>query len=289
MLYNMIKGVCATDARIVGVMNWKNVRKKTLKNFFETDFADLLIKSMKLPLIKAKSANSKEFKNILLRLNPDLILVGTWGEKIKKDIFDLPKIAAINIHPSLLPKYRGANPYSRAIMFGDEKSGVTFHLITEKFDAGPILLQREAEILKTDNAKILKHRLCKLVRPMCVELINKLETGIMLPVEQDESKAAYYPHVKQDEIVIEPHQMTYDEIDCRIRGLAPWQSTYLLYREEFFKIFKYSKSLRYIKQSGRNLCLKTKDGIFIYFENLQAMGSKKYFTSIILKLLQKSD
>jgi len=286
MLYNMIEGVLDTNAEIVGVMNWKNIRKKTFKEFFQTDYTEKFIKKLKLPVIKAKSANSKEFRNKLLELNPDILLVGTWGEKIKKEIFDIPQIASINIHPSLLPKYRGANPYSRAIMFGETKTGVTFHLINEKFDAGAIVLQQEFPILKTDNAATLKLRLCKETAHMCSTLIKKLDTEILMTLKQDESEASYFPHVKQDEIVVEPHLMTFEEIHNRIRGLAPWQSTYLLYRGEYFKIYDYNKVPAYIKRNNCNLCLKTKDNKFIYFKNLRALGTlKKYFTSIILNLL----
>lgn len=286
MLYNMIEGVLHTNAEIVGVMNWKNIRKKTLKDFLETDYTEKHIKKLHLPVIKAKSANSKEFKNKLLELSPDILLVGTWGEKIKKEIFDIPQIASINIHPSLLPKYRGANPYSRAIMFGETKTGLSFHLINEKFDAGAIILQKEFPILKTDNAKTLKTRLCKEVTPMCKELLTKLETEILITIKQNEDEASYYPHVKPEEIIIEPEKMTFEEIHNRIRGLTPWQSTYLLYLGEYFKIYDYNEVPSYIKRNACNICLKTKDNKFIYFKNLRALGKvKRYFTETILNFL----
>ncbi len=287
MLYNMIEGVRRTDAEIVGVMNWKHIKRKTLKDFITSDYTQNHIKKLKLNQIKAKSANSKEFKNELLKLNVDVLLVGTWGEKIKKEIFDIPKIATINIHPSLLPKYRGPNPYSRAIMYGEEKTGITFHLVNEKFDAGAIILQKEVEILKTDNSATLKTRLCKEIATMCTTLIKKLNTEIIPTIKQDENVASYYSHISPNEIIVEPHLMTFDEIHNKIRGLAPHQSTYLLYKNEYFKIYDYNKVSSYIKRNNSNICLKTKDGEFIYFKNLKALGRiKKYFTSTILNLLQ---
>ncbi len=286
MLYNMIEGVLGTKAQIAGVMNWKDIRKKTIKDYFHTDYTAKFIKKLNLPVIKAKSANSKEFRAKLLEISPDILLVGTWGEKIKKEIFDIPQIASINIHPSLLPKYRGANPYSRAIMFGETKTGLTFHLINEKFDAGAIILQKELPIYKTDNAQTLKTRLCKEVAPMCKELVNKLETEILMTIPQNEADASYYPHITQNEIVITPQNMSFDEIHNRIRGLAPWQSSYLLYRGEYFKIYEYNEVPNYIKRKNSNLCLKTKDNKFIYFKNLRALGRiKRFFTSTILNLL----
>ena len=288
MLYNMIEGVRNSGAEIVGVMNWKNITKKTLRDCLTTDFTQKHIKELKLPQINAKSANSKEFKTALLNLDVDVLLVGTWGEKIKKEIFDIPKIASINIHPSLLPKYRGPNPYSRAIMFGEEKTGITFHLINEKFDAGAILLQKEVNIYKTDNSLTLKQRLCKEISSMSCLLIKKLNSEIIQTIKQDENLASYYSHVTPNEIVVEPHLLSFDEIHNKIRGLAPHQSTYLLYKDEYFKIYDYNEVKTYIKRSGSNLCLKTKDNKFIYFKNLRALGPiKRYFTSTILNLLHK--
>ena len=286
MLYNMIEGVRRTNAEIVGVLNWKHIKRSTLKDFILSDYTQKHIESLKLPQIKAKSANSNEFKNALLRLNVDVLLVGTWGEKINKEIFDIPKIASVNIHPSLLPKYRGPNPYSRAIMFGEDKTGITFHLLSEKFDEGAILFQKSVEILKTDNSATLKTRMCKEVAPMSELLIHKLNTEILPTIKQDETLASYYSHVSPAEIVVEPHLMTFDEIHNRIRGLAPHQSTYLLYKDEYFKIYDYNEVPAYIKRNGANLCLKTKDNKFIYFKNLRALGRvKRYFTSTILNLL----
>ncbi len=290
ILYNLIEGALKANAEIVGVVNWKDVRKKSFKDFFETDYTKEHIKKLKLPIIKTKSANSKDFKSTLLKLEPDVLLVGTWGEKIKKEIFDIPKIAAINVHPSLLPKYRGANPYSRAIMFGEQKTGVTFHLMNEKFDAGAVLLQKESPIYSTDNGLTLKKRLAKLAAPMCTELLQKLDSEILTPTEQDESQATYFPHVKEEEIVIEPEKTTYHEADCKIRGLTPWQSTYLLYKGEFFRIKDHtiSKTMREPDFNDCAMCFETKDGKFIYFENLEALGWKKHFTKLILKFLHKS-
>ncbi len=286
MLYSMIEGILKTNAQIVGIVNWQSIKKKSFWKALKSDYIQKSIEKLKLPILRIKSANSKEFKSELLKLNPDLLIVGTWGEKIKKEIYDIPKIAAVNIHPSLLPKYRGANPYSRAIMFGETKSGATIHLLNEKFDAGAILLQKEVDILNTDNAQTLKTRICKIIPSMCVELIQKLDSEILVPKEQNKETASYYPHVKPNEIVIETDKMTFQEIHNRIRGLAPWQSTYLLYKDEYFKIFEYNQTSKYIKRNRNNLCLETKDNKFIYFKNLQAFGGiKKYFTSIILNLL----
>ena len=136
MLANLIAGVMDSGCEIVGVMRYDRLRKSNLKTWFHDYFLPSkefsYIKSYKLHEIRAKSANSKIFKREILRLNADIIIVGTWGEKLTKATIDLPKIATINVHPSLLPKYRGPNPYLQVIKNLETKTGLTFHPLNEK-------------------------------------------------------------------------------------------------------------------------------------------------------------
>ena len=95
---------------------------------------------------------------MLIALNVDLIIVGTWKERITKETFNIPKIATVNVHPSLLPKYRGPNPYLQTILHGEKYSGVTLHLMNEKLDAGAVMKQQKVEILPSDTSKELRER-----------------------------------------------------------------------------------------------------------------------------------
>ena len=178
MLANLIEGVQTSNCDIVGVFRhertWMNSFRLFVQDFFKSSSEVTLIKKLKLYEIKLKSANSIDFKKVILKLNPDIILVGTWKEKLKKEIFDLPKIATINVHPSLLPKYRGPNPYLQTILHGEKYSGVTFHLMSEKFDAGPILSQQKIELLPCDTSKELREKTVFQARLLCRELLNKL-------------------------------------------------------------------------------------------------------------------
>ena len=157
MFTNMIAGTLDAGAQIVGVLRHDRVKYippiRRLKEIFNPDCDYNYVRSYNLNDMKANSANSASFRKQLLKLNPDIILVASWSEKIEKATFDIPKIATINVHPSLLPKYRGPNPYMQTILHGEEKSGVTFHLMTEKFDAGAILDQRTVEISDSDTGK----------------------------------------------------------------------------------------------------------------------------------------
>ena len=115
MLTNLIRGCLISGAEIVGVFRYENLFLNKfhlfMHDFFKPSPELTLIKKHKLNDIKLKSANSEAFKDIILKTNADIMIVGTWAEKINADVFNMPKIASINVHPSLLPKYRGSNPY----------------------------------------------------------------------------------------------------------------------------------------------------------------------------------
>ena len=192
MLANLIEGTIDAGCEIVGV--FRNPSKK-FKDFFKTSHDLTLIKQYKLHGIKCKCANCEEFKKEILRLNADVILVGSWGEKLKKEIIDLPTIATVNVHPSFLPKYRGPNPYLQTILHRETKSGITFHLMNEEFDKGAILAQKEIPIYPTDTGKELKARTVFQARLMCAEVLKNLEYGLIIPIQQNESSATYFANI----------------------------------------------------------------------------------------------
>lgn len=237
MLSNLIIGATDAKCKIVGVFRYERLKTcsiyRKLKDFFIPSKEYSYIKSYNLPEIKAKSANSEEFKRELLALNPDIVLVGTWSEKLKKEIVQLPKIAMINAHPSLLPKYRGPNPYLQTIWHGEEKSGITFHLMNEKFDAGAILLQKTVEIKPEDTGKELKERTVLTARSAVTELLNRLADDFIIPVDQSEERATYFPQIKPDDVMLDFKQSA-EEISAHIRAFHPWSKTFFEHKNKFF-------------------------------------------------------
>lgn len=237
MLTNLIAGCMDAGCNIVGVFRYDRVRYNQFDRFLVDTFNPsseyTYIKSHKLYEINARSANSAEFKKEIMRLNADLVIVGTWGEKLKKPIINLPKIATINVHPSLLPKYRGPNPYLQVIKHQEKETGVTFHLMDEKLDTGPILLQKKVKIEPTDTGKELRHKLATAVREGVSELIKTLDEEIILPVAQDEKYASYYSHITEDEVMLD-FTKSAQEICAHIKALHPWFKSYLQYGNCFF-------------------------------------------------------
>jgi methionyl-tRNA formyltransferase len=234
MLANLIEGALDAKAEIVGIFRYESTMRPSISNYFKTSHDLTLIKQYRLHNIKCKSANSENFKKEILRLNADIILVGTWGEKLKKEIIDLPTIATVNVHPSFLPKYRGPNPYLQTILHKETKSGITFHLMNKDFDRGAIIAQKEIKILPNDTGKELRERTTFQARLMCAEVLKKLEYGLVIPISQNEDEATYYPNVIPEDMMLDFSKETAEEIHARIRAFHPWLPCYITYNGQFY-------------------------------------------------------
>lgn len=237
MFTNLIAGCMDAGCDIVGVFRYDKVRYPLIDRFFVDLFNPsreyTYLKSHKLYEINARSANSAEFKKEIMRLNADVVLVGTWGEKLKKGIIDLPKIATINVHPALLPKYRGPNPYLQVIKNLETQSGVTFHLMDENFDTGPVLLQKAVDVKPADTGIELRERIVTASRAGVCELLKLLDKEIVIPLPQNEKKSSYFSHISEDEVMID-FAKSAEEISAQIRGLHPWYKCYLVHNSQFF-------------------------------------------------------
>jgi methionyl-tRNA formyltransferase len=185
------------------------------------------IKSYNLPEIHAPSVNSKEFRKALIKLNPDIMLVGSWGEKFEKETYDIPKIASINAHPSLLPKYRGPNPYFWVIKNQEQTSGVTFHLIDEGYDSGAILAQEEVKIYPSDTGESLKQRTVLTARGVVCELLKDLSEDIIIPLQQREENATYFSHPDELELNF---KKSAEENLAAIKAIHPWNRAYFYHK-----------------------------------------------------------
>jgi methionyl-tRNA formyltransferase len=303
MASSLILGSIESGHEIVGVLRWEKIHSNPfllkIKDIFYPSKFFSFIKSFNLYDIKAASINSEAFKKEILKLNPDIILVGSWGEKINKESFILPKVGCINCHPSLLPAHRGANPYYSVIKEGETKTGVTFHLVDENLDTGSILLQKEIEIYPHDTGGTLKARCCVIVRNAVKELFDGIEQAKLLPIKQDESKASYFPRIGTNDIVID-FSKSPEEIYNKIRGMNPWNHCYLQVGREFLKIgsakivditnnsdFQPLKEAQIIEKGDNYLLISTIDSQkAILLSDLKLLGwYKSIFTKFYLKIL----
>ena len=227
MFTNLIAGSLDANCEIVGVFRKEMVQYnpivRKIKDIICPSLDHNYIKSYNLSEIHARGVNTKGFKKALLKLNPDIILVGSWGELIKKEIYDIPKIATINAHPSLLPKYRGPNPYYWVIKNQEQTSGVSFHLVDGDYDTGAILAQEEIKIYPSDTGKTLKERTVLTARGVVCELLKDLSEDIIIPLTQTDDKSTYYSHPCDYEL---DFSKSAEENYAKIRAIYPWGEAY---------------------------------------------------------------
>ncbi len=297
MLSNLIRGALLSGAEIVGVLRYERLRFSPFRLFFH-DFLKsstelTLMKKNKIKDLSFKSANSEEFRQFLIKQNVDILLVGTWKEKLKKNIIDVPVVGTVNVHPSLLPKYRGPNPYLQTILHGENKSGVTFHLMDEDFDTGAILAQKEVEILEGDTGKELKNKTVFQARLLCADLLEKLASGLVIPLAQNEADATYFHNVKPIDMTLDFYNETADEILRRIRAFHPWLPVYLQYKTVFFKVnsYKAEKSElqgnpgEFLAKDKDSLTVAAKDGCGIKMNGLRLYGCP-LLTRLVIALMK---
>ena len=190
-----------------------------------------------IPLLQPENVNAENFIQFLLEKRPDYIIVVAFGQILHEALLKVPKQFCINLHSSLLPKYRGAAPINRAIINGDARSGVTTMIMDKGMDTGDILLARETSIEKDDDAQSLHDKLAEQGGKLVLETLARLEKNNLLPTPQDSDLASYAPKLKKEESLID-WKMSANNILNKIRGLTPWPGTYTLFNGKRLCILK---------------------------------------------------
>ena len=276
MFAAIIEAVLLSGHELVGVMRHDRVKYNPfslmIKDKLNPSNDISFIKSKKLYEIKERSVNSEGFKREILKLNPDIIFVCSWSEKINKEIFQLPKIGMINVHPSLLPKYRGPNPYAQVLFNNEKYTGVTFHLVDEGYDSGGILIQQEFKILDSDDGMSLRNKAASLASIMCKKFLEHVESGVIEPDAQNEDEATYQGALTLKDAILDFSQPS-NLIIKRIKGLYPWAKAYLDCGKRFLTVKKYkieenttdANPGSIVAKSGRNISIATVDNKIITF------------------------
>ena len=184
--------------------------------------------------------NNEEY-NFLKLLNPDLIIVVAYGQLIPKNYLSLSKHGFINIHASLLPKWRGAAPIQRSIMNLDKETGVSIMKIAEKLDAGPVMMQEKINITSEMNAEDLSNKLSDLSSKLILECIDEIEGGKAKFIDQDEQKATYAKKINKGEGKINWDNSA-ENILAQINSLLPNPGAWFSFMGERYKILKASIS-----------------------------------------------
>ena len=171
-----------------------------------------------------------EVKERLEKEDIDLIITAAYSKLIPRSIIDLPKYGCINIHPSLLPEYRGPSPIQYAILNGNKKTGVTIMLVDEQIDHGQILLQKEIEIIPEETSQGLHDKLADMGAELLLDLISELLSGNINPISQDHSKATYTKIIEREDGQINWEKPP-EEIERMIRAFTPWPGAYTFFEK----------------------------------------------------------
>ena len=228
----------------------------------------------------------------IVKLNPDMIVTCAYGQIIPKVLLDLPKYGCINVHASLLPKFRGGAPLHRAIMEGEAKTGITIMYMDEHMDTGDIISTREILIANDDTVGDIHDKLSVIGKELLLDTIPDIVSGNINPVKQDESKATYAPIIKREDELINFHRTSL-EIYNQIRGLNPFPVAYAMLDGKVMKIYcsRIKDNIYTTKKCGEivriyddGIGVSTKDGEIIIteikVEGKRRMSVKDYLNGI---------
>ena len=190
-----------------------------------------------IPVLQPQSAKEEAFMEELRALNPDIILVAAYGKLLPKPILDMPKFGCINVHASLLPKYRGASPIQWAVLNGDEKSGVTIMHMAETMDTGDIIMKEEITLAKDETAGSLHDKLADIGGPLLIKAIDALETGRAPRICQKEEEATYVRMLDKTMGNLDFSKPAV-QLERFIRGLNPWPTAYTKLNGKMCKLWK---------------------------------------------------
>ena len=189
-----------------------------------------------VPVLEADGVRSGPGRAVLDRLEPDALVVVAYGELLSPEVLDVPRLGTVNLHFSLLPRWRGAAPVQRAILEGDEVTGVSVMLLDEGLDTGPVLDRAEVPV-GDDDAGSLGQRLATLGAPMVVEAVRHLEAGTARPVAQDHAAATYAAKLTAEERAIDWHHPA-ASVARRVRAFAPAPGATTTFRGQPLKVLR---------------------------------------------------
>lgn len=228
-----------------------------------------------------KISGSKEAED-LIQLGADLIITAAYGQFVPTDLLDSPKYGAINVHASLLPKYRGGAPIHYAIRNGDKETGISIIYMTEKMDAGDILSQRAIPITENDDVGIMFDKLAHVGRDLLLDTLPDLFEGKIKAIPQEESKVVFSPTIRKEEEQINWNR-TAQEIDWHVRAFRPFPSTYTWLDNQRVKIWDgYVSDKKVTSEAGKivgasesELFIACGDGVCYAVREWQPSGRKR--------------
>jgi methionyl-tRNA formyltransferase len=235
-----------------------------------------LAKEMNLPVIQPRKLSEPEAIQQLEVWSPKLIVVAAFGQILRQAVLDKPRYGCINVHASLLPRWRGSAPVQAAILHGDEATGVTIMKMDPGIDTGPILQQRSIPISRQDTGGALADKLADLGADLLMHTLPGYLNGNLLPQPQDDSVATYAPMIKKEDGLLDFNQPA-SHLERKVRAFNPWPGAHMHWKGQVLKIHRAHVAEGPAMPSGSRLIyqrlptISTSEGLLV-IDELQPAG-----------------
>jgi methionyl-tRNA formyltransferase len=197
------------------------------------------IAKTRIPILQPARIKAEQAIEEIRGLSPDAIVVAAYGQILPREVLEIPRLACLNLHASLLPRWRGAAPIQATIAAGDRETGITVMYMNEGLDTGDILLQRTVEILPNETGGALHDRLAQIAPDALLESLRLLATGSAPRIPQDNARAIYAPKLKREHGKIDWSELA-EAIERKIRAYNPWPGAFMEVGDQNLKIFSAS-------------------------------------------------
>lgn len=214
-----LKALCKSGHEIVGVVTKVDMPKGRGHHMMPTPIKVYALEH-NIPVYQPATLKGDEFASVLASLDPEMIVVVAFGKILPRNVLDYPKYGCVNVHGSLLPRYRGAAPMQRAIIDGNKVTGITTMLMEDGIDTGDMLLKAEVEIGENDNFEVIHDRLAECGAKLLMETVEKLERGEIVPQKQDDSLATHAAKIEKSDCLLD-FSKDAKVLHDLIRGLSP--------------------------------------------------------------------
>jgi len=231
-----LRGLLDGPDEMVGVVTQPDREKGRGRKIVISPIKELALRHGLTPL-QPEKVKEEAFQEAVQGLHPDLFVVVAYGQILPKPLLNIPKYGAVNVHASLLPRYRGAAPIAWAILKGEKVTGVTTMVMDEGMDTGDILLQAEVPIGREETCENLHDRLAPLGAQLLSITIERTKAGDLRAVPQDHSRATYAPPLKKEDGHIHWEKGA-GEIDRQVRAFNPWPGAFTKWGDRLVKIYR---------------------------------------------------
>ena len=283
----ILKTLIASRHDVVGVVTQPDKPNSRGNGIIFSDVKKVALEH-EIPIFQPEKASEETFVESIRQLDPDIIVVAAYGQILRENILNLPNYRCINVHASLLPKYRGASPIQWAVINGEKETGITIMHMEKGLDTGDMILARKLELAPDETAGSLHDRLMELAGPTLLEAMDMIENGTADPIPQDDSRSSYVSMLDKSMGELDFTKSS-EELERLIRGLIPWPGAFTYINGKMLKIWKavigdvegLKPGQIYTERVGE-LYIGTDDGSLNILE-LQLEGRKRMFTSDFLR------